>query len=79
MLCLLGAPRVVELEALIAEAGFALSAPLGGLQLWRLAELAHDGSANVDGMAVALYDTLQRQVAEEAAQTSFAQVNVSLA
>lgn len=69
MLGFLGAPGVVELEALIAEAGLALCAALGGLQLRGLAELAHDGRADVDGLPVALHHPLQGQVAEEAAQT----------
>lgn len=79
MLGFLGAPGVVELEALVAEAGLALGAALGGLQLRGFAELAHDGGADVDGLAVTLHHPLQRQVAEEAAQTPFAQIHVPLA
>lgn len=79
MLRLLSAPGVVELEALVAKAGFALGATFGGLQLRRLAELAHDGRADVDGVAIALHHPFQRQVPEQAAQPPLAQVHVPLA
>lgn len=47
-------PRVVELEALVAEVGLAVGAALGGLQrLGGLAEAADDGdTAQADGVPV---------------------------
>lgn len=47
-------PWVVELEALVAEVGLAVSTALGGLQrLGWLAEAAHDGNvAQADGVPV---------------------------
>lgn len=47
-------PRVVELEALVAEVGLAVSTALGGLQrLGGLAEATDDGDASqADGVPV---------------------------
>lgn len=54
VLCTGSPPWVVELEALIAEVGLAVSAALGGLQgLGGLAEAADDGdAAQADGVPV---------------------------
>lgn len=59
VLGLLGAPRVVEFEALVAEARPTFGAALGGLLLGVLTELAQDGRADVDRLAVALHHPLQ--------------------
>lgn len=52
-------PWVVELEALVAEVGLAVSTALGGLQrLGWLAEAADDGdAAQADGVPVPLGST----------------------
>lgn len=79
VLGLLGAPGVVEFEALVAEAGPALGAALAGLLLGGFAELAHDGRADVDRLPVALHHPLQGQVPEQVAQPPLPEVHVVLA
>lgn len=72
-------PRVVHLEALIAVAGLAVHAALGGLLHRWLARAAHDGDGCAGRLPVALHDALQREVAEEHADAALAQINVVLA
>lgn len=80
MLGLGRAPWVVHLEALVAVAGFAVHAALGGLLLLqRLADVAHDGDGSAGRLPVALHDALQSEVAEEHADAALAQVDVVLA
>lgn len=70
------APGVVQLEALVAVASPAVHAALGGLLLWRLADVAHDCHGGARGLAVALHDALQGEVAKQHADAAFAQVDV---
>ncbi len=73
-------PGVVQLEALIAVAGLAVHAALCGLlQLWRLADVAHDCDGCAGGLAVALDNALQGEVTEQHADAALAEVNVVLA
>lgn len=74
------APWVVQLEALVAVAGLAVHAALGGLLLLRrLADVAHDGDGGAGRLPVALHDALQGEVAEQHADAALAQVDVVLA
>lgn len=74
------APGVVQLEALVAVAGPAVHAALGGLLLLRgLAHVANDCHGGASGLTVALHDALQREVPEQHADAAFAEVNVVLA
>lgn len=74
------APGVVKLETLIAVAGLAVHAALGGfLLLWRLTDVAHDGDGSAGCLPVALHDALQGEVAEQHANAALAKVNVMLA
>ena len=81
MLGLGRAPGVVQLEALVAVAGLAVHAALGGLlrRQRRLAHVAHDGHGGTGRLPVALHDVLQREVAEEHADAALAQLDVVLA
>lgn len=74
------APGVVQLEALVAVAGPAVHAALGGLLLLGgLADVAHDRDGGAGRLAVALHDALQGEVPEQHADAAFAQVDVVLA
>lgn len=74
------APGVVQLEALVAVAGPAVHAALGGLLLLRrLADVAHDCHGGASSLPVALDDALQGEVPEEHADAALAQVDVVLA
>lgn len=74
------APGVVQLEALVAVAGLAVHTALGGLlQLRRLTDVAHDCDGGASGLAVALDDALQGEVAEQHADATLAEVNVVMA
>lgn len=73
------APGVVELEALVAVASPAVHAALGGLLLWRLADVAHDRHGGASRLAVALHDALQGEVPKQHADAAFAEVDVVLA
>lgn len=74
------APGVVQLEALVAEASLAVHAALCSLlQLWRLTDVTHDGDGCAGGLAVALDDVLQGEVAEQHADAALAEVDVVLA
>lgn len=79
MLGLLSAPRVEELEALIAEGGSALRAALGGLERRGLAQLAQDGASHTHALAVPLHHTLQGEVPEETRQAPLPQLHIALA
>lgn len=80
MLGLGRAPGVVQLEALVAVAGLAVHAALGGLlQLRWFADVAHDGHGGARRLPVALHDALQGEVAEQHADAALAQVDVVLA
>lgn len=73
-------PWVVQLEALVAVAGLAVHAALGGLLHSRwLAQVAHDSDCGTGRLPVALHNALQREVAEEHADTPLAQLYVTLA
>lgn len=75
-----GAPGVVQLEALVAVAGPAVHAALGGLLLLGgLADIAHDGDGGAGRLAVALHDALQGEVPKQHADAALAQVDVVLA
>lgn len=74
-----GAPWVVELEALVAVAGLAVHAALGGLLLGRLAHVAHDGHGGAGRLPVALHNAFQGEVPEEHAHAPLTQVHIVLA
>ncbi len=71
-------PGVVHLEALVAEAGLAVHAALGGLLSGRLAGVAHDGHGRAGRLPVALHDALQSKVSEEHADPALPEINVML-
>lgn len=74
------APRVMQLETLVAVAGLAVHAALGGLLLLRrLADVAHDGDGSSRRLPVALHDALQGEIAEQHANAALAKVDVVLA
>lgn len=73
------APGVVQFEALIAVASFAVHATLGGLLLRRLTDVAHDGDGCPGGLAIPLHNALQGEVAEEHADAALTKVDVMLA
>lgn len=73
------APWVVQLEALVTEAGLAVHAALCSLLLRRLTDVARDGDGRAGGLAVALDDVLQGEVAEQHADAALAEVDVVLA
>lgn len=71
-------PGVVHLEALVAEAGLAVHAALGGLLDGRLADVTHDGHGCSGRLTVTLHDALQSEVPEEHADPSLPEINVML-
>lgn len=74
------APGVVQLEALVAVARLAVHAALCGLlQLWRFADVAHDGDGCAGSLPIALDDALQGEVSEQHADAALAQIYVVLA
>lgn len=71
-------PGVGQLEALVAVAGPAVHAALGGLVGRRLTRTTHDGHGRAGRLTVALHDTLQREVPEEHADPALPEVDVML-
>lgn len=72
-------PWMVQLKALVAIARLAVHAALGGLLHSRwLAHIAHDGHSSTGRLSVALYNTLQGEVAEEHADAPLTQFYVTL-
>lgn len=74
------APGVVQLEALVTIARLAVHTALCGLlQLWRLADVTHNGHSGSGRLAVSLDDVLQGEVTEQHTDAALAEVDVMLA
>lgn len=72
-----GSPWMVNLEALVAEAGTAIHAAFCGFLDWRFAKVTHDGSGSAGRLSVAFYYSLQSKVSKKAINASLSKVHIT--